>query len=59
MKKITVIIPALNEEKAIKRVLASIPSKKLKKIGYETEVMEMLTRQDLQIQQETSSPLMQ
>jgi len=38
-KKITVIIPALNEEKAIKRVLKSVPSKKLKKMGYETEVM--------------------
>ncbi len=38
-KKITVIIPALNEEKAIKRVLKSVPSKKLKKMGYKTEVM--------------------
>ncbi len=39
LKKISVIIPALNEEKAIKMVLKSIPSKKLKKMGYETEVM--------------------
>lgn len=39
MKKITVVIPALNEEKAIKRVLKSIPSSKLKKMGYSTEVM--------------------
>jgi glycosyltransferase involved in cell wall biosynthesis len=39
LKKITVIIPALNEEKAIKRVLRSIPIEKLKKIGYETEIM--------------------
>jgi len=39
IKKITVIIPALNEEKAIKKVLRSIPSEKLRKIGYETEIM--------------------
>ena len=39
LKKITVVIPALNEAKAIKRVLKSIPSKKLKKMGYETEIM--------------------
>jgi glycosyltransferase involved in cell wall biosynthesis len=39
MKKLTVVIPALNEEKAIKRVLHSIPSEKLKKMGYATEVM--------------------
>src|SRR3989344_7763200 len=39
MKKITVVIPALNEEKAITRVVKSIPSKKLKKLGYDTEVM--------------------
>ncbi len=39
LKKITVVIPALNEEKAIRRVLKSIPSEKLKKMGYETEVM--------------------
>ncbi len=38
-KKITVVIPALNEEKAIKRVLKEIPSDRLKKMGYETEVM--------------------
>jgi len=39
IKKITVIIPALNEQKAIKRVLKSIPSKKLRKMGYKTEIM--------------------
>jgi len=39
LKKITVVIPALNEQKAIRRVLKSIPIKKLKEIGYETEVM--------------------
>ncbi len=39
IKKITVIIPALNEQRAIKRVLKSIPSKKLRKMGYKTEIM--------------------
>jgi glycosyltransferase involved in cell wall biosynthesis len=39
LKKLTVVIPALNEEKAIKRVLASVPSDKLRAIGYETEIM--------------------
>jgi glycosyltransferase involved in cell wall biosynthesis len=39
MKKITVVIPALNEEKAIKRVIKSIPIDKLKKLGYSTEIM--------------------
>ena len=38
-KKLTVVIPALNEEKAIKRVIESIPLEKLKKIGYSTEIM--------------------
>ncbi|MCL5072414.1 MAG: glycosyltransferase family 2 protein [Actinobacteria bacterium] len=39
MKKITVVIPALNEEKGIGRVLDEIPKDELKKMGYETEVM--------------------
>ena len=39
LKKITVVIPALNEAKAIKRVLKSIPSKKLGRMGYKTEIM--------------------
>ena len=39
LKKITIVIPALDEQKAIKRVLKSIPSKKLKKMGYKTEIM--------------------
>jgi len=38
-KKLTVVIPALNEEKAIKRVIKSIPIEKLKKMGYKTEIM--------------------
>jgi glycosyltransferase involved in cell wall biosynthesis len=39
MKKITIVIPALNEEKGIGPVLREIPVKKLNEIGYEVEVM--------------------
>jgi len=39
MKKITVVIPALNEEKAISRVIKEVPIEKLKSMGYETEIM--------------------
>jgi glycosyltransferase involved in cell wall biosynthesis len=39
LRKLTVVIPALNEEKAISRVIKSIPSDKLKALGYETEIM--------------------
>lgn len=39
MKKISVVIPALNEQKAISRVLKSIPIKKIKAMGYATEVL--------------------
>lgn len=39
MKKITVVIPALNEEKAIGPVLKEIPVSTLMDMGYETEVM--------------------
>ncbi len=38
-KKITFVIPALNEEKAIARVIKEIPMKELKKIGYDSEIM--------------------
>lgn len=38
-KKLTVIIPALNEEKGIAKVIKSIPIDKLKAIGYDTEIM--------------------
>ncbi len=38
-KKISIIIPALNEEKAITKVIKEIPLKKLKAMGYETEVL--------------------
>lgn len=37
--KLTVIIPALNEEKAISKVIKSIPIDKLKAIGYNTEIL--------------------
>lgn len=39
MKKITVVIPALNEEKGIGPVLKEIPIDTLMDMGYETEVM--------------------
>ena len=39
LKKITVVIPALNEEKAIGKVIKSIPVERLKVLGYETEIM--------------------
>lgn len=39
MKKLTVVIPALNEEKAIGPVLKEIPINVLMDMGYETEVM--------------------
>jgi glycosyltransferase involved in cell wall biosynthesis len=39
MKKITFVIPALNEEKAISPVIKSIPIDKLKAMGYDTEIM--------------------
>lgn len=39
MKKLSVVIPALNEEKAICAVLKEIPVKKLKALGYDTEVL--------------------
>jgi glycosyltransferase involved in cell wall biosynthesis len=39
MKKVTVVIPALNEEKGIGPVLKEIPASTLMDMGYETEVM--------------------
>jgi glycosyltransferase involved in cell wall biosynthesis len=39
MKKITVVIPALNEEQGIGHVLREIPISQLMDMGYETEVM--------------------
>jgi glycosyltransferase involved in cell wall biosynthesis len=37
--KVTVVIPALNEEKAISRVIKSIPLDKLKALGYDAEIL--------------------
>jgi glycosyltransferase involved in cell wall biosynthesis len=39
MKTLSIVIPALNEEKAIGDVLKEIPIQKLKNMGYETEVL--------------------
>ncbi|MFA6005264.1 MAG: glycosyltransferase family 2 protein [Patescibacteria group bacterium] len=39
MKKITVIIPALNEERGIGQVLDGIPYKRLAQLGFETRVI--------------------
>lgn len=39
MKKLSIIIPALNEEEGIGRVIDEIPVKKLRELGYETEVL--------------------
>lgn len=39
MKRISIVIPALNEEVAIGAVLKEIPIKLLQKMGYETEVL--------------------
>jgi len=39
LKKITVVIPCYNEEKGIGKVIKDIPKKKLKKLGYKTEVL--------------------
>ena len=39
MKKITIVIPALNEEKGIGAVLKEIPIDQFGKLGYETEVL--------------------
>ncbi len=38
-KTLTIVIPAYNEEKAIKKVLCSIPLDKLKAIGYKTDIL--------------------
>ncbi|GAF69640.1 unnamed protein product, partial [marine sediment metagenome] len=39
IKKITIVIPALNEEQAIGSVIKEIPINELKKMGYEVEIM--------------------
>jgi len=39
IKKITVIIPALNEQLSIGKVIKDIPKEKLKHLGYKTEII--------------------
>lgn len=39
LKTLTVVIPALNEEKGIGPVVKEIPVEKLKKIGYQTQIL--------------------
>ena len=39
MKKISIVIPALNEEEGIGHVVNEIPVAKLKKMGYEVEIL--------------------
>lgn len=39
MKKIAIVIPCYNEEKGIGKVIAGIPKSKLKKLGYNFEVI--------------------
>src|SRR5438874_13549954 len=39
MKKISIIIPALNEEAGIGPVLREIPISTIKQMGYETEIL--------------------
>jgi len=39
LKKLTIVIPALNEERGIGPVVKEIPINKLKKMGYATEIM--------------------
>ncbi len=39
MKTLSVVIPALNEEKAIQGVIKAMPKKELKSLGYHTQVL--------------------
>jgi len=39
MKRISIVIPALNEEKGIGPVLRELPLQALRDVGYETEVL--------------------
>jgi len=38
-KKVSFVIPALNEEEGIKKTIKSIPKKKLEEMGYEVEII--------------------
>tara|TARA_Y100000310_G_scaffold332756_1_gene408927 strand:+ start:74 stop:823 length:750 start_codon:yes stop_codon:yes gene_type:complete len=39
MKKISIVIPCYNEEKGISQVIQTIPKTKLRKLGYNTEIL--------------------
>lgn len=39
MKKISIVIPCYNEEKGIGKVITGVPKNKLKKLGYEFEII--------------------
>lgn len=39
MNKISIIIPALNEEKGIGGVIGAIPKDELEKMGYEVQIL--------------------
>ncbi|MFH1722872.1 MAG: glycosyltransferase [Candidatus Altiarchaeota archaeon] len=39
MKTISIVLPALNEENAVGRTVASIPTEKLKEMGLEVEIL--------------------
>lgn len=39
MKKLSIIIPCYNEEKGICKVIGGIPKKKLRELGYKTEII--------------------
>jgi len=39
MRKLKIVLPTLNEEKAIVKVIKAIPTNALKKLGYETSVL--------------------
>lgn len=39
LMKVTILMPALNEEESIEKTLESIPEGKLKSMGYETEIL--------------------
>ena len=39
LKKLTVLIPCLNEEKGVAKVIRAVPKAKLKQLGYNVEIL--------------------
>ncbi|GAG43167.1 unnamed protein product, partial [marine sediment metagenome] len=39
VRSVSIVIPALNEEQAIERVVRSVPRDELASLGYETQVL--------------------